>query len=211
MSGALAQHAVEALWGCIIDAKEDQTVRSELLQLWVYMFPQNDELEVAPRLLAEVSTSLPADDDVTLASDLTHQRLLSANPLDTYTRARYHLLSGAAQDTRRGQIDNSSRGMGATESNYEEFGKKDGRHRHKSKRSRTSNQTDHDFFPTPQVASVSQPKEKVVMLNQTAILPVSQEGPPVQKLRLSLGSAASNQLNKAKPLVRKISLTLKEF
>ena len=139
MNGDLAKHATQLLWTYIVEGNEDQCVRSELLQLWLYMFSQENSLEMIPRVLADECTVLPEEDPLEDAANLITQRLVSPNPLDTYTRAQYHLglsTQGALPSGgKQAHVDHSR----VHDAGHDHEKRRDHRHRNKSKRSHRDN------------------------------------------------------------------------
>jgi len=91
MDGAMGRLALRQLWASIIDSGEDQCVRAELLQTWLYLFHQCDGAICVPPALAAGAAALQDGDIMVTALGLDADVLEVGNPLDAYSRAQASL------------------------------------------------------------------------------------------------------------------------
>jgi len=83
--------ALRQLWARIIDSGEDQCVRAELLQTWLYLFHQGDSANCVPPALAAGAAALQDGDIMVTALGLDADVLEVVSPLDAYSRAQASL------------------------------------------------------------------------------------------------------------------------
>ena len=200
MEGELARLALQQLWGCITDSAEDQCVRGELFQLWLYVFP----LDTAPVQLA--TSALPTSQSSLLVSRLqwVAPAQMVPSPLDAYTAAQVRLYG---EQMRQGGPVQQKLLAGSPEAEARRDGQRR-RHKHSQSQQNSGLKSKAPKAPSAERPVTIQPVANIASAQPHAPIVETVESQPLPTLKINL--SAANLKNAKTGAVRKLIVTLKE-